>query len=161
MLKLNEQLYIETPSHMFVTFFLGLYNLKTGELQYLSAGHSQPLVFHNSNAKTEYIPAGGMPLGMDDNDFFATTMELRKITLHKGDVFLQYTDGLSEAMNPQREQFGYERMEQALKGVSSASAEAILNSLAQAVEGFSKIKLDQPGPSDLSDDIALVCLKRT
>lgn len=160
MLKLNDQLYAETPAHMFVTFFLGLYNLKNGELQYISAGHSKPLLYHNSNGKTEYIEAGGMPLGMDETDFFATTIELRKVTLAKGDIFLQYTDGLSEAMNPAREQFGYERMETAIKAVASENVEAILASLARQVEAFAEIRLDQPGPSALSDDIALVCLKR-
>ncbi|MBX3721278.1 MAG: SpoIIE family protein phosphatase [Turneriella sp.] len=160
MLKLNEQLYAETPAHMFVTFFLGLYNLKTGELQYISAGHSKPLMYHNSNGKTEYVEAGGMPLGMDENDFFATTIELRKVTLAKGDIFLQYTDGLSEAMNPAREQFGYERMESVLKGAANETPEAILAALAKSVEAFAETRLDQPGPSALSDDIALVCLKR-
>lgn len=102
-----------------------------------------------------------MPLGMDDNDFFSTTMELRKVNLAQGDIFLQYTDGLSEAMNPAREQFGYDRMEAALKAGSGGSAEKILAGLAKEVENFSQIRLDQPGPSALSDDIALVCLKRT
>ena len=161
MLKLNEQLYLETPAHMFVTFFLGLYNLKTGEFQYLSAGHSKPLIYKAASGKTEFLEAGGMPLGMDENDFFSTTIEPRKTTLAKGDIFLQYTDGLSEAMNPDREQFGYDRMEAVLKQTSGESAEQILAALAKAVEGFSGIRLDQPGPSDLSDDIALVCLKKS
>ncbi|MBS0617990.1 MAG: SpoIIE family protein phosphatase [Spirochaetes bacterium] len=161
LLKLNQQLYAETPAHMFVTFFLGLYNLKTGELQYISAGHSKPLFYSTATGKTKYLEAGGMPLGMDDNDFFATTMELKKTALQPGDIFVQYTDGLSEAMNPAREQFGYDRMEQVLATAAKAAAEPILQALAHAVENFAQTKLDQPGPSALNDDIALVCLKRT
>jgi phosphoserine phosphatase RsbU/P len=161
LLKLNEQLYIETPANIFVTFWLALYNLKTGELQYISAGHSKPLLLSAKTGKTQYLEAGGMPLGMDENDFFATTLEMHKMTLEKGDIFLQYTDGLSEAMNPDREQFGYERMETALKSVATENAEKILLELSHEVERFSETKLDQPGPSELSDDIALVCLRRT
>ncbi|HRP68643.1 MAG TPA: SpoIIE family protein phosphatase, partial [Turneriella sp.] len=160
LLKLNEQLYLETPSHMFVTFFLGLYNLKTGELQYISAGHSKPLFYSAASKKTTYLEAGGMPLGMDDNDFFESTMELRKVNLKHGDIFLQYTDGLSEAMSATREQFGYERMEKALSEHTEKSPDGILQALAQSVEKFANTKLTEPGPSSLSDDIALVCLKR-
>jgi serine phosphatase RsbU (regulator of sigma subunit) len=101
-----------------------------------------------------------MPLGMDDNDFFADTLEVRKTKLAKGDVFLQYTDGLSEAMNPGREQFGYERMEKILQKTAALSTEKILATLTANVEKFAETKLSEPGPSDLSDDIALVCLKR-
>lgn len=160
MLKLNEQLYLDTPANIFVTFFVALYNLKTGELQYISAGHSKPLLYDAEKGQTRYLDAGGMPLGMDDNDFFADTLEVRKIKLSKGDVFLQYTDGLSEAMNPAREQFGYERMEKILEKTAAQSTEKILATLTANVEKFAVTKLSEPGPSDLSDDIALVCLKR-
>ena len=159
LLKLNEQLYEETPANIFVTFFLALYNLKTGELQYASAGHSKPLLL-NAAGKATYLEAGGMPLGMDDNDFFATTIEVQKVKLAPGDLFLQYTDGLSEAMNAAREQFGYERMQAELQALHGKGADVVLQSLAQAVEKFTGTRLDQPGPSALSDDIALVCLKR-
>jgi sigma-B regulation protein RsbU (phosphoserine phosphatase) len=159
LLKLNEQLYEETPANIFVTFFLALYNLKTGELQYVSAGHSKPLLM-TAAGKATYLEAGGMPLGMDDNDFFATTIELQKVKLAPGDTFLQYTDGLSEAMNPEREQFGYERMQAEFEKLRGKSADAVLTAFAGAVEKFTGTRLDQPGPSALSDDIALVCLKR-
>lgn len=160
LLKLNAQLYEETPAQIFVTFWLAHYNLKTGDLQYISAGHSKPLVYRAATGTTEFLDAGGMPLGMDENDFFGTTLELRKTTLAKGDVFLQYTDGLSEAMNPEREQYGYDRMEVLLKKLSGGSAAQILEGTATAVEEFTGTSLRADGPSELSDDIALVCLKR-
>ena len=160
MVKLNGQLYEETPAQIFVTFWLAHYNLKTGELSYISAGHSKPLVYRAATGTTEFLDAGGMPLGMDENDFFSTTLELRKTTLAKGDVFLQYTDGLSEAMNPEREQYGYDRMEVLLKKLAAGSAAQILEGTATAVEEFTGTTLRADGPSELSDDIALVCLKR-
>lgn len=162
LLKLNAQLYEETPANIFVTFFLAHYNLKTGDLQYVSAGHSKPLVYRAASASTEFIEAGGMPLGMDDNELFGTTLELRKTNLAKGDVFLQYTDGLSEAMNAEREQFGYERMESMLKGLAakSATTEQILSGVSREIEQFTGTTLTAAGPSALSDDIALVCLRR-
>ncbi|MFZ5628024.1 MAG: PP2C family protein-serine/threonine phosphatase [Spirochaetota bacterium] len=161
LLKLNEQLYAETPPNIFVTFFLALYNLKTGEMQYASAGHSKPLLYKAGTGKTSYLEAGGMPLGMDDNDFFADTLEIRKVKLEAGDIFVQYTDGLSEAMNGHREQFGYERMSDQLVRNAAQPAQGVLDGLARAVEQFTGTRLDQPGPSSLNDDIALVCLRRT
>jgi serine phosphatase RsbU (regulator of sigma subunit) len=161
LLKLNEQLYAETPPNIFVTFFLALYNLKTGEMQYASAGHSKPLLYRTATRQVEYLEAGGMPLGMDDNDFFADTLEIRKVKLEPGDIFVQYTDGLSEAMNGEREQFGYERMSEQLVRNAAQPAQGVLDGLAGAVEQFTGTRLDQPGPSALNDDIALVCLRRT
>ncbi|HNL54081.1 MAG TPA: SpoIIE family protein phosphatase [Turneriella sp.] len=161
LLKLNEQLYAETPANIFVTFFLALYNLKTGEMQYASAGHSKPLLYRAAGGKTSYLEAGGMPLGMDDNDFFADTLEIRKVKLEPGDIFVQYTDGLSEAMNAAREQFGYDRMSEQLVRNAAQPAEGVLTGLSRAVEQFTGTRLDQPGPSALNDDIALVCLRRT
>lgn len=161
LLKLNEQLYAETPTNIFVTFFLALYNLKTGEMQYASAGHSKPLLYRTATRQVEYLEAGGMPLGMDDNDFFADTLEIRKVKLEPGDIFVQYTDGLSEAMNGEREQFGYERMSEQLVRNAAQPAQGVLDGLAGAVEQFTGTRLDQPGPSALNDDIALVCLRRT
>jgi serine phosphatase RsbU (regulator of sigma subunit) len=102
-----------------------------------------------------------MPLGMDDNDFFADTLEIRKVKLEPGDIFVQYTDGLSEAMNAEREQFGYERMKEELLKNVAQPAQGVLDGLARAVEQFTGTRLDQPGPSALNDDIALVCLRRT
>jgi serine phosphatase RsbU (regulator of sigma subunit) len=161
LLKLNEQLYAETPANMFVTFFLALYNLKTGEMQYASAGHSKPLLYRAATGKTSYLEAGGMPLGMDDNDFFADTLEIRKLKLEPGDIFVQYTDGLSEAMNSSREQFGYDRISEQVLKHAAQPAQGVLDGLARAVEKFTGTRLDQPGPSALNDDIALVCLRRT
>lgn len=159
LLKLNEQLYEETPANIFVTFFLALYNLKTGEMQYISAGHSKPLLLQPSGA-SKYLEAGGMPLGMDDNDFFSTTIEIQKLKLAPGEAFVQYTDGLTEAMNAGREQFGYDRVQNVLEESGKSSAHDLLQALAKAVEVFTGTRLDLPGPSALNDDIALVCLKR-
>lgn len=50
-----------------MTFWLAHYNLKTGDLQYISAGHSKPLVYRAATGITEFLDAGGMPLGMDDD----------------------------------------------------------------------------------------------
>lgn len=161
LLKLNEQLYAETPANIFVTFFLALFNLRTGEIQYASAGHCRPLLYRAATGTAGYLDAGGMPLGMDGNDFFAETIQIRKLMLEPGDVFLQYTDGLSEAMNGDRQQFGYERMHTQLLQNAGLPAGKILEGFARAVEQFTATRLDQPGPSALNDDIALVCLRRT
>ncbi|MCS6972369.1 MAG: SpoIIE family protein phosphatase [Leptospiraceae bacterium] len=160
LLKLNEQLYAETPANIFVTFFLALYNLKTGELQYISAGHTRPLLYRRSKGGTRFLEAGGMPLGMDDNDFFATTLSQQALQLAPGDIFFQYTDGLSEAMDSNRAQFGYDRIGEEVARHALLPAAGILDGLVEALEKFTGAQLKQPGPSSLSDDIAMVCLKR-
>ena len=160
LLSLNEQVYADTPSHIFVTFFLGIYEKKTGKISYMNCGHSKPLVYRSKTNTIETFPSGGMPLGAIDNDIFDTTIEEEVMQLEIGDLFFQYTDGVNEAMNAKSELFGGERMEQIILTQGKETPEEITNKIAKEVEKFSGKKIFCAGPSELNDDIAMIAFRR-
>lgn len=160
LLSLNEQVYADTPSHIFITFFLGIYEKKTGKISYMNCGHSKPLVYRAKTNKVETFNSGGMPLGAIDNDIFDTTIEEETMQLEVGDLFFQYTDGVNEAMNAKSELFGSDRMETIVHSQGKESPEKITNEIAKEVEKFSGKKIFCIGPSELNDDIAMIAFRR-
>ncbi|MCZ8237937.1 MAG: SpoIIE family protein phosphatase [Leptospiraceae bacterium] len=160
LLELNSFLYADTPDTIFVTFFLGVYDLQNHEIIFASAGHNKPIVYRKKDDTCKYLKAGGLPLGMDENSFFETTIELRKTSLEPGDFFFQYTDGVNEAMNESREQYGNERLATFLKKNQSIPSNELVESIARDVETFSGKKIFIDGPSELNDDIAMIGIKR-
>lgn len=160
LLELNSFLYADTPDTIFVTFFLGIYDIQTHDIIFASAGHNKPIVYRKKDDACKYLKAGGLPLGMDENSFFETTIELRKTTLEPGDFFFQYTDGVNEAMNNNRDQYGNERLASFIKNHQDVPSNELVESIAKDVETFSGKKIFIDGPSELNDDIAMIGLKR-
>lgn len=106
----------------FVTAFYGHYDPRTHRLRYANAGHNPPRVRGCDGAVREVPSPGGFPLGIMQDGAFPEA----EITLRRGDLLLMYTDGITEAMNPQGDLFGVERLDQVLSesecGMSAASA---------------------------------------
>lgn len=161
LLELNRQIFIETPPAIFVTIFTGIVNKKTNEIEYCSAGHLKPVLCRSGQGKIEILDAGGLPVGMDDNDIFSDTITVRKIQMKAGDVFFQYTDGVSEAMDNSRNLFGEERMYEEIKKHSRGKPEFMITKIAEAVESFTGKMIINSSISELNDDIAMIALKRT
>ncbi|MEM6458902.1 MAG: PP2C family protein-serine/threonine phosphatase [Planctomycetota bacterium] len=96
---------------MFVTAFYGVFNPDTLELAYAAAGHPPPRLCRGDHL--EHLDAvGGLPLGVTpDSDYHSATT-----TLQPGDELLMFTDGITEAFNPQRQQYGDARLDAVLRG---------------------------------------------
>jgi predicted ester cyclase len=100
----NDALYPDTPSEMFVTCFYAILDPKSGTLSYANAGHDLPYLWHGGDA--EELRARGMPLGlMPDMSY-----DEREAVLREGDCVLFYSDGLVEAHDPHYEMFGFPRL---------------------------------------------------
>ncbi|MDX1960047.1 MAG: SpoIIE family protein phosphatase [Leptospiraceae bacterium] len=160
LLSLNDQVFGDTPSNIFVTFFIGLFHKKTGRIDFFNCGHSKPIVYRAKTNSLETKEAGGMPLGAIDNFIFESTIEESSLVLESGDLFFQYTDGLNEAMNHSSELFGNERLEKILLSLGKSSPNQITETIAKEVEKFSQKKIFCDGPSELNDDIAMIAFKR-
>ena len=146
---LNNQLYEDlTRAELFITMFYAKYNSATGRLSYANAGHNQPLIRRNGESSCIKLDAEGLIIGVKKSVVF----EERGIELLKGDVVLFYTDGLNEAMNPQGELFGIERICNLLGGVTHLPVMEIIDSFYAAVAEFTE-------SDTLQDDISLVVLK--
>jgi serine phosphatase RsbU (regulator of sigma subunit) len=90
---------------MFVTCFYAILEPKSARLLFANAGHDLPYLWHSGEC--EELRARGMPLGLMPQ----MSYEQKEIVLQKGDSALLYTDGLVEAHDPQREMFGFPRLQ--------------------------------------------------
>lgn len=160
LLELNRQIFIETPPNIFVTIFTGIINKNSNEIEYCSAGHLKSVIYRYKKDSIEILDGGGLPVGMDDNDIFSETIAVNKVQLKPGDLFFQYTDGVSEAMDDSRNLFGEDRMYDEIKKYSRKNPDFMITKIAEAVEIFTGKTVIDSSMSELNDDIAMIALKR-
>jgi sigma-B regulation protein RsbU (phosphoserine phosphatase) len=160
LLEVNASLYEDTPDHIFVTFFLGVFDPNTSQVEYISAGHIKPLYYDASKNKIHELPAGGLPLGMDENEFFETTIERKGIVMDSGDIFFQYTDGLDEARSADGSFFGRSRVLNLLLNNGGKSASDVMQAMVAEAEQHTGQDLSKAGVSTLSDDMAMIAIRK-
>ena len=132
----------------FITFFWGILDVQTRQFRYTNAGHNPPYLLRK-NGTMEKLEEGGMILGI-----FKTTTPYAEasVTILPGDVLVMYTDGITEAMNQENEQFTEERFEVILNKSTHLSAKEIIRQIQKELEIHT-----QATPQ--SDDITLLVLK--
>lgn len=145
---LNSQMSTESSSGLFVTLTYMVVDIKAMRLSVVDAGHL-PIVYAGRNKETELITAtGGMALGIMDGVGF----DKNEIGISAGDVFVLYSDGVTEARNPKKEEFGEAR----LKGVVSRHKEETAQEIKDAIYE-ELLKFRQRAPQH--DDITIMVLK--
>lgn len=144
----NRYLAENIPPNRFVTLFYAELDPQTGALSFLNAGHNPPLIIHSAGT-VEQLGSGGLPLGI------LPEAEYRegRTQLQHGDVLVVYSDGVSEAQNPQGEEFGSTRLHEVVSRNLDASAAGIRDRIESALSKFA-----QGTPA--ADDITLVIVKR-
>ena len=143
----NHVLCQRNEADMFVTVWVGVLNLTTFEVEYVSAGHNPPVII--SDAKAEYlkIKNGFVLAGMDGIKYKKYSVQLKQ-----GDTVLLYTDGIVEAETKQHELFGEERLLDCLDDSENKKADEIANTVKTSVDSF------VDGNSQF-DDMTLLCFK--
>ncbi len=146
---LNQALAGIIQSKQFVTCCYIILDPASRKFTFALAGHPPPLVFNSSNG-CSYTPEGeyGPPLGMSPDAEFAAS----SVTLEPGDLVLLYTDGITEAFNADRLQFGLPRLMTELKTHGSKGAEAVREAVLAALD-------EHRAAVELADDITLVVLR--
>lgn len=129
---MNTSLTEQNTSGMFVTFFYGVLNTKTGEIQFSNAGHNPPYIFSPDGTFRATESTGGPMLGL----FPGLTYEAATTRLAPGEGIVVFTDGVTEAKDTQEEFFNDDRLEDYLKAHASESAEQFVNGLHQRVQEF-------------------------
>ncbi len=124
MAKVNFLLWESIESNQFVTAFYGILDAQKGTLAYSNAGHNPPLLV-NAAGKGKYIDRGEQPLGM----FRETRYHEYHLEFQPGDVLVLYTDGATEASSPSGEEFGRERLAEAVKRAYDRPAREMIASL--------------------------------
>lgn len=145
--RTNDQIAARNPENQFATAFVAVLNTKTGELLYCNAGHNPPLMLREESAFLN--PEPGIALGVFEN----AGLKNASCTLSPGQGILLYTDGVTEAVSPQRQFFGEERLREAVGAFSAGenAAEETVLRLTGAVDDFC-------GGNEAFDDMTVLVL---
>jgi predicted ester cyclase len=144
--RVNEALFPNIPSNMFVTCFYAILDPESGSLSYANAGHDLPYL--HRNAEAEELRARGMPLGLMPG----MSYEQKETILHTGEAALLYSDGLVEAHDPEGEMFGFPRLWALI--AEHGDEGSLVNSLLEELYAFVGEGWEQ------EDDITLLTLER-
>lgn len=144
----NQYLAENTPPNRFVTLFLAELDTIDGNLTYVNAGHNPPLFAH-ADGQVEQLGSGGFPLGIIPD----TTYEVGQIQLQKGEALVIYSDGVSETVNREDEEFGIERLTAVVQENLHRSAAGLRDRIESDLSKFAD-------GADAPDDITLVIVKR-
>ncbi len=128
--RLNQTLCGSIAAAKFVTFFYALVEPETRRLRYENAGHCRPILLRDGAAFP--LDGGGIVLGL----FSSATYEDRALDLRSGDCLLLVTDGVTEAMRSDEEEFGDERIVAAARSSISGGAQAVRTSILEEVTAF-------------------------
>jgi steroid delta-isomerase-like uncharacterized protein len=147
--RVNDALYPDTPSEMFVTCFYCILEPKSGRLLYANAGHDLPYIRRRSGGDTQELRARGMPLGMMPEMIY----EEKETSLREGESVLFYSDGLVEAHDPKGEMFGFPRLRELV--AEHGEERSLVGFLLDEFYSFVGEGWEQ------EDDITLVTLQRS
>ena len=148
--QVNAALSEDNESSMFVTLFVGILNLQTGELRFSNAGHNPPLILAaNGECRFLALP-DGLVLGvMADAEYRDDT-----VRLEPGDMIVTYTDGVTEAMNPAHVLYSEARLRKTLAALAGRGVEDTVSEIVASV------KVHAAGAPQ-SDDITVLAVRRS
>ncbi len=144
----NQLLTLSIRKGSFVTLFYGVLCPETHSFRYSNAGHNRPYICKPDGTVTA-LELGGLVLG------FLGTQKYREeeLLFEPGDLLFIFSDGVTEAMSPSREQFEEDRLEALLAEAGNASAEEVLNRVLSAVR-------EHAAGAEQNDDITMVAIRR-
>ena len=146
--QLNHHLAAENDDNMFVSLFLGYYDIGLGELTYVNAGHNPPYLVREDGRLEPLDPTGPLVA-----PFPQATYREGHSHLEPRDLLVFFTDGVTEAVSPRGELYGEERLESLLPTISTEPVRDICQSVLEEVDAFAQ--------GDLSDDATILVLRRT
>ena len=148
--EVNEGLCEDNESCMFVTTFYAAFDSSTGHLDYVNAGHPLPLLVR-ADGSASYLPGThGLALGVMEGVEFNRA----SVTLHSGDLLLMFTDGVTEAMNKQSQEYGCDRLLALFNkpGSPPMAPQQAVECMIADVDDFAK-------GTEQSDDITCIALR--
>ncbi|MCU0429221.1 MAG: serine/threonine-protein phosphatase [Cytophagaceae bacterium] len=139
--ELNHQVMINTQGERFITFFIANINMATQRITYVNAGHNPPMLWDGT--EMYFLDKGSTMLGVFNKLPF---LNEQNIDLKKNSLLLAYTDGLTETVNEQEEEFGTEPLEENIRLYPERAVESIHENIFTSVNSFK-------GKNKFPDDI--------
>lgn len=136
----------------FVTLLFGVIDLEQGLFTFARAGHSPVVIYRPSDQSLYLLQPPGLGIGLESGRVFDRIIREETFALQPGDTILLYTDGLTEARNPQGEEFGEDRVRELVRAGSSGNAEQTLRHLRHTFDTF-------VGNAEPHDDLTCMVVK--
>ncbi|MHB9139384.1 MAG: SpoIIE family protein phosphatase [Victivallaceae bacterium] len=146
--KVSKSLSQNNETSMFVTYFMIILNIRTGEMQYTNAGHNPPFILRDGAGITKISNRHGPPVGVAELDY-----GMDMTSLNHGDTLVLYTDGVTEAMDINNHEFGESRLLEILNDCkANPDPKNITKTVLYAVSKFT-------AGQEQSDDITILALR--
>ncbi len=146
--NMNRVIVRNTGYDKFITYFHGIYAHDTGAFHYVNAGHNPPMLLR-ANGTLELLETGGLLLGVMEG----MPYEAGHTHLEAGDVLAIFTDGVTEAMSPEEEEYEEYRLEAILRRSRDGTAQEIMEAVHEDIEEFTHHS------AVLSDDVTMIIVK--
>ncbi|MCH7722917.1 MAG: SpoIIE family protein phosphatase [Bacteroidetes bacterium] len=144
----NDLLYNSTEPSKFATLFYGILNPESNEIVFCNAGHNNPFLF-SADGNVKELKTGGLILGCLPGSEY----EEEKVSINRNDIIVIFSDGISEAMNENEEEYGEERLKEFISNHLDESPDKIIENILSDVRMF-------VGKAPQWDDMTLLIIKR-
>lgn len=136
--RVNRSLYAMMDHKHFVTLFFAVIDSTSSTLTFSRAGHNPLLYFRHRDNEVVILKPGGIALGIEKGAMFEMTIKTGSIHLEPNDLVVFYTDGFTEAMNKNLEEYGEKQMIQVIRNNKTKPVAEIIHSVIQDVQAFVK-----------------------
>jgi serine phosphatase RsbU (regulator of sigma subunit) len=150
--ELNRHFHAAARRKSFVTLVLGKLDPATGSVELLRLGHNPPLLHRPGGSAPRWLQPPGLGMGLASSRLMETGLATESVTLVPGDTLLFYSDGLTEAMNRDRELYGEDRLASFVRSRELSSPESLIEELVSEVDRF------RDGAAQ-NDDLTVVVLR--
>ncbi|MBK8552431.1 MAG: SpoIIE family protein phosphatase [Ignavibacteria bacterium] len=150
LIEVNKQIHNKIDKKSFITTIVALFDLEKMTVKICRAGHNP--VIYSVNGKLHLLKNKGMGLGLESAKYFDDNLEETEIDISNDNVFVFYSDGLTEAMNKNREEFGTDKIMDIIDINRQQSCSLIQKEIINSVDTFR-------GSAEQNDDITLVITK--
>jgi phosphoserine phosphatase RsbU/P len=151
--KVNRQLYPDIKEDMFISMAYLILNHEHDGVTLARAGHDAPLLYKSDRQTVTAVKSPGMVVGIDSGNVFDRLTSDFAVSLERDDCLVLYTDGVTEALNSEGDEFGLERMAQSVRASANGGAPAIVKKVIEDVRNFADA-------SPQNDDITLIAIRK-
>ena len=152
--KVNRQLYPDIKEDMFISMAYLILNHQRDDVTLARAGHDAPLLYKQKSQTVTPLKPPGMVVGIDSGSVFDRLTIDFAVPLERDDCLVLYTDGVTETLNAEGDEFGLDRMMQSVRASATIGAQAIVKKIIEDVRDFT-------GSVPQNDDITLIAIRKT
>jgi phosphoserine phosphatase RsbU/P len=152
--KVNRQLYPDIKEDMFISMAYLILDHQRHGITLARAGHDAPLLYKQQSQTVTPVKSPGMVVGIDSGSVFDRLTTDFAVPLERDDCLVLYTDGVTEALNAEEDEFGLDRMIQSVRASATDGAQTIVKRIIEDVRNFT-------GSVPQNDDITLIAIRKT